>query len=100
MTRPPEVDRTERLRFGAALRTARRRRGFTAQGIAERLGVSVVTVRRWEAGTSLPNARNYERLVALVGVPLTHAVFARFHDLSARIARALSDLTTPPRAPA
>jgi SNF2 family DNA or RNA helicase len=48
-----------------AIRRLRRSLGLTQQKMAESLGVSFVTLNRWENGQSRPSALGQERLVAL-----------------------------------
>lgn len=45
----------------------RRAKGLTQVDLAERLGVSVPTVQRWETG-ALPRARQVPRLAETLGV--------------------------------
>ena len=45
----------------------RRARGLTQADLAQRLGVSVPTVQRWEAG-AIPRARQVPRLAEALGV--------------------------------
>lgn len=79
--------------FGPALARARERRRLTRRELARHLEVSHMTVRRWETGVSLPNARHYAALVAVVG-PLEHGSLVRFEEVSRRIAAVLSELAS------
>ena len=47
------------------VRNVRRRLGLTQEGLASRLGVSCVTVNRWEAGKSKPKSRYRLQLIQL-----------------------------------
>ncbi len=81
--------------FAAALVQARVQRRLTRRELARQLGVSHITVRRWEAGTSMPSVRNYAALVSIVGAHVAHDAFARFEEVSRRIANALAEITQP-----
>ena len=58
-TEPPAAD------AGPRVRRLRRRLGLTQGRFAERLGVTLLTVHRWEAGKSRPQRLALERLAAL-----------------------------------
>lgn len=46
--------------WGKLLRKAREEAGLTQEGLAQRLGLSVTTISRWETGVAVP--KNYEAL--------------------------------------
>ncbi len=54
--------------FGEQLRAWRRRRFLTQQALAERLGVSYMSVQRWELGHSLPRPAHQSALVEALGL--------------------------------
>ena len=56
------------MTFGQQLRAWRRRRLLTQQGLAERLGVSSLTVQRWERDRSVPRPTHQSGLVEALGL--------------------------------
>ena len=54
-----------------AIRTLRKRRGLTQEQLAEQLGISVMTVRRWEWGERVPNADDLKKASQVLDVPVT-----------------------------
>lgn len=50
------------------LASYRRAKGLTQTDLAQKLGVSLPTVQRWEAG-SIPRARQVPKLADALGVP-------------------------------
>jgi len=50
---------------GKAIQKIRNRIGLTQAGLAEPLGVSVRTVKEWEAGGCYPKAERLQALIAL-----------------------------------
>ena len=56
------------MTFGLQLRVWRRRRVLTQQGLAARLGVSSITVKRWELGHSMPRPTHQSCLVEALGL--------------------------------
>ena len=56
------------MTFGQQLRVWRRRRLLTQQGLADRLGVSSLTVQRWELGHSVPRPAHQSGLVEALGL--------------------------------
>lgn len=55
-------------KIGAAIRTARKRRGMVQRDISERLDVTVASVGQWEAGTNGPSADNLFRTAEVLRV--------------------------------
>ena len=51
-----------------------RKRKMTQTELAERIGVSDSTVRRWEAGTRTPNAEDIKIMANVLGVPLSELI--------------------------
>ena len=49
------------------IRTLRKRRGLTQEQLAEQLGISVMTVRRWEWGQRTPRAEELQKLAEALG---------------------------------
>ena len=56
------------MTFGQQLRVWRRRRLLTQQGLADRLGVSSITVQRWERDRSVPRPPHQSGLVEALGL--------------------------------
>ena len=56
------------MTFGQRVREWRRRRLLTQKDLAEQLGVSTMTVQRWELGQGLPNVASQRRIVQVLGV--------------------------------
>lgn len=54
--------------FSAALKGARKARGWTQEDLAKQLGVSQQSVQKWEAGTSLPRTVRREALMKALGL--------------------------------
>jgi len=57
-----------------ALRILRKRKGLTQENLAERLGVSRITVARWESGQRKPSTEQLLRLSKILEVPLTELI--------------------------
>jgi phage repressor protein C with HTH and peptisase S24 domain len=53
---------------GAAIRTARKRKGLVMQAIATHLGVDVAAVGNWETGKNLPSTENLLKTAEFLGV--------------------------------
>jgi phage repressor protein C with HTH and peptisase S24 domain len=53
---------------GAAVRTARKRKGLVMQDIATHLGVEVAAVGNWETGKNLPSTENLLKTADFLGV--------------------------------
>src|SRR5947209_15685163 len=47
------------------IRQERRRRGWTQERLAEAIGISVMTVKRWESGKALPQSYSLTKLSEL-----------------------------------
>ncbi len=56
------------MTFGQQLRTWRRQRFLTQQGLAELLGVSYMTVQRWELGQASPRLAHQKKLIEALGI--------------------------------
>ncbi len=56
------------LKVGAAIRTARKRRGLVQRNIAEFLGIEVAAVGMWESGKNMPSAENSFRVAAFLNI--------------------------------
>ena len=54
--------------FGQQLRAWRRQRFLTQQDLATQLGVSYMTVQRWELGQTLPRLAHQKKLVDALGI--------------------------------
>ena len=59
--------------FGRALRRTRHERGWNQQALAERVGVSQVTVSHWERGEEYPSFVHLAALGAVVPEVLRYA---------------------------
>lgn len=59
-----------RLQVGEVLRTLRNRHGLEQKDVAGRLGVSKLTVGRWERGKGEPQLLDAAQLADLYGVSL------------------------------
>lgn len=62
--------------FAARLTAARKERGITQQALAERAGIHVTQVRRYEAGTSAPTLDVLRNLAIALHVSTDDLVFA------------------------
>lgn len=62
--------------FAARLSAARKHRGFTQQDLADRAGVHVTQVRRYEAGTAAPTLDVLRNLAIALHVSTDALVFA------------------------
>lgn len=76
--------------LGAQIAAGRRRRGWTAEELAERLGVSVPTLRKVERGELNVALGTVLEAAVLVGVPLFGTETSRYGDLAARAATELA----------
>jgi transcriptional regulator with XRE-family HTH domain len=65
------------MTFGQQLRAWRRRRLLSQQGLAERLGVSSITVQGWERDRSVPRPTHQSGLVEALGLSPDEFVTAR-----------------------
>ena len=51
--------------------------GYTQAEAAELIGVSEVTIIKWEAGTTSPKAEMAQRLSELYGIPMAYMEFSK-----------------------
>ena len=58
------------------IRTLRKRRGLTQEQLAEQLGISVMTVRRWEWGERIPNVEDLKKAARVLDIPVTELIGA------------------------
>lgn len=56
------------------IRTLRKRKGLTQEQFAEQLGISVMTVRRWEWGERVPNAEDLKKASQVLDIPVTELI--------------------------
>ena len=56
------------------IRTFRKREGMTQIDLANALGISIATLRRWEAGETGPTATGIAELSRVLGVPATDII--------------------------
>lgn len=56
------------MALAANLRLLRKKAGFTQIQVAEKLGVSIATLRRWESGETAPTGTRIVELANLLGV--------------------------------
>lgn len=54
--------------FGKTLRALRKKSGLTQEELAYRVDVSLMTIRRWEWGESIPNMQNIKWLAEVLHV--------------------------------
>ena len=59
------MQRTIEFDFGSTIRAIRKRHGFSQRSLAIELGVSRMTVNRWERGMVFPNNENFAKLAKL-----------------------------------
>jgi transcriptional regulator with XRE-family HTH domain len=55
---------------GQRLREARQRIGWSQERLAEAVGATSISIRRWERGQVLPHPHYRERLSQALGVPI------------------------------
>ena len=77
--------------FGQRLKTLRKSKGLTQEELADRLELSIMTVRRWEWGERTPRIDDIKKLAHALGVPdsdLLNDSSTQSHDwvLTVRIA--------------
>ena len=58
--------------FAQQLRSSREAQGLSVRGLANLVGVSSVTVWKWESGGTKPRGRMIAPLAKALGVPLGH----------------------------
>lgn len=63
--------------IGKTIAGARRKLKLTQQALANELGVTVMTVSRWERGTQAPDTANLVRLCEVLGIELRKALHAQ-----------------------
>lgn len=56
--------------FGERLKNAREASGMSRANMAERVGVKLATVDKWESGAMYPRANRLQMLASLLNVPL------------------------------
>ena len=56
--------------LGAKIVEERKRKGYTQEQLAEKMGVSPQAVSKWENGWNLPDIDDLNRLAELLGIPL------------------------------
>src|SRR5216683_682153 len=61
-----EADCMEDTMIRAKLIEVREKRNWTQEGLAERCGVDVATIRRWEHGDASPQGRNKWKLLNIL----------------------------------
>ena len=57
------------------LRAARVNAGFTQSKVAEKLGISISTIKNWEKGRTFPKQPQIEQLCELYGVAYDNIFF-------------------------
>ena len=60
--------------LGNNLFHARKRRGFSQEDVAQRLGVSRQTVSKWETGETVPDIRQSKKMAALYNISLDELI--------------------------
>lgn len=61
-------------RIGANIRKQRADQGYTIESFAQAVGVSWVTVSRWERGVTIPRDPHLLVIAQTLGVPLTDLI--------------------------
>ncbi len=90
------------IKVGAAIRTARKRRGLVQRNIAEALSIDVAAVGMWEGGRNLPSTENMMRTAGILGLDPAalsrgELVYTDTTDLAD--AEIISDPAPPPTGP-
>ena len=62
------------MNLGNSLFKARKKRGFSQEDVAERLGVSRQTVSKWETDETVPDIRQSKKLAVLYKVSLDELI--------------------------
>ena len=62
------------MNLGNSLFHARKRRGFSQEDVAEKLGVSRQTISKWETGETIPDIRQCKRLAVLYQMSLDELI--------------------------
>ena len=60
--------------LGNNLFHARKRRGFSQEDVAQRLGVSRQTVSKWETGETVPDIRQSKKMASLYNISLDELI--------------------------
>ena len=68
-TQPTTSTSTPSETFGQRLRRLRKKAGLTQEELADKIDVSVMSIRRWEAGDNAPKIEFAKRLAEALGVP-------------------------------
>ena len=90
------------LKVGAAIKTARKRRGLVQRNIAEHLGIEVASVGMWETGKNTPSFENLVRTAGLLRVDaaaLAQGDIIYLDDDSLADAEIITKMTPPPSGP-
>ena len=56
--------------LGVRIANARNAKGLTARQLAQKMGVQVTSVERWESGEMDPRANRLDQMAGILGVPL------------------------------
>lgn len=75
VTPPAPAAITDLMGFAERLAAARHERGLTQQALADRVGVNVSQIRRYEAGTSAPTLDVLRNLALALAVTTDSLVF-------------------------
>jgi transcriptional regulator with XRE-family HTH domain len=75
VTPPAAAAITDLMGFAERLAAARHERGLTQQALADRVGVNVSQIRRYEAGTSAPTLDVLRNLALALAVTTDSLVF-------------------------
>ena len=62
--------------MAVTLKAARNNTGLNQDEAAEKLGISSVTLHRYESGKSFPDVPTIKRIEALYGIPFSEIEFA------------------------
>ncbi|MEQ1403862.1 helix-turn-helix transcriptional regulator [Neorhizobium sp. Rsf11] len=89
-------------RVGAAIQTARKRRGLVQRNIADPLGTTVAAVGMWESGKNLPSTENLIKTAEILRVDpaaLGRGEVVYLDDVGLADAEVISDPGPPPSGP-
>ena len=62
------------MKLGENLFQARKRKGLSQEAVAEKLGVSRLTISKWETDETLPDIRQAKKLAVLYGLTLDELI--------------------------
>jgi len=72
--------------FQKRMTAARKKRGWTPENLAKKIGVSGSTIRFWESGYSVPTEKNRKKIVHMLNLPPMSGAEATKAMIAAQIA--------------